>query len=518
MHGVGQNPSTRDGPYQESRIAKEEEGMNPHTEMKHVGSPSQARRHRKPFFGKSHIALAMALLASLAASAPAQSEESGEPHHIIVPVRTRVIGADPKGSCNQYSVEVNGVKYNCGDGSLSGVNIVSFYRQPAMRNGWPTLGLYEYRAIHTDQGTGFQPVKDYLDHLLNDSEVSKDLLVIVSTFGQVGGHTWEIAPELEKFGATTEFRNIGYPEFAFSFIGIKGTKKGQAYQVGGDGVFKNPHDSWSLNGYFAPDSQGKYAFFQPDYVQFELMPGNGMIKVGGREYPASSGAKDGLHVLAVNRATLVPLPGYPTDRVYPLDSLPAFPNDESYLYFITSVGNAFPKDLSRAQQLGAATMERLGGTYDLFADAGFSDRYSLVGAVNSALDLQPYAAAESGSLLPGQPTGDIRGVLQRQRRGNFFSPVESDLTGVANLDFFSILNQRPVPFKFPHQDNDAEQEAFRISMKGSVSRRGAMSETAIGIPISIFQVGNPHWNHSTGIRRIHRWIVTHPICRKLPTV
>jgi hypothetical protein len=115
-----------------------------------------------------------------------------------------------------------------------------------------------------------------------------------------------------------EFESIAYPEFAFSLIGIKGLQKGQVYQVGGDGVFKSPKDSWSLKGYFAPDSQGKYAFLPPDYVQFQMTPGKGTITVGDRECPASSGPKDGIHVLALNRATLEKM----SDDVYPLSNLP----------------------------------------------------------------------------------------------------------------------------------------------------------------------------------------------------
>jgi hypothetical protein len=431
--------------------------MKPNTERTRVGSRSQGRIDAEPFFGKRHIALAVALLASLAASAPAQTGGgSGEPYHTILPVRTRVIAGAGLASCNQYSVVVNGVWYHCPDGSLSGFNIVAFKRQPvADANGRETLGLYKYATIHTDTGKGLQEVKDYLHGLLNDSNAPKDLLVIVSTLGQVGGDTREIAQELEAFGATTEFRDIGYPEFAFSFIGIKGLKKGQAYQVGGDGVLKNPRDLWSLNGYFAKDSKGRYAFIEPDYVQFQLTPGTGMIKVGDHEYPASRGAKDGIHVLAVDRA-------HPDivsdDTVYSLQSLPDFSNDGSILYFITSVGNPFSQPPSPAQRSGALKMQTLGATYELFADASHSDAYSLVGAVSSKFDVPPYAAAESGSLLPGdpKPTGKIRGVLQRQRRGNFFSPIASG----GNLDFYSILSQEPVLFPHPVPGDDAEQKAF----------------------------------------------------------
>jgi hypothetical protein len=395
--------------------------MKPTTKMTSVSSRSRARMHREPLFRKSHIALAVALLAWLAASAPAQTGGgTREPEHVIFPVRTRVV--------------VNGGR----------------------------------ATVHTDTGEGLQPVKSYLDALLNAPDAPKDLLVIVSTLGQVGGPTSEIAPELEKLGATTEFESIAYPEFAFSLIGIKGSRKGQAYQVGGDGVFKSPKDSWSLNGYFATDSQRKYAFLPPDYVQFQMTPGKGTITVGDREYPASSGPKDGIHVLALNRATLETM----SDDVYPLSNLPQIPNDESRLYFITTVGNPFSSPPIKAQNEWAFNViEKLGGTYELVADAGSSDKYSLVGAVDPSstsptgqplIGLQPYTAAESGSLLQGdpKPDGQIWGVLQRQRRGNFFSPIASDLYPNNNLDFYSILAKAPELFPLPLRDNPAQQKAF----------------------------------------------------------
>jgi hypothetical protein len=232
-------------------------------------------------------------------------------------------------------------------------------------------------------------------------------------------------------------------------------------EVGGDGYFKHPKDSWSLNGYFAKDLEGKYAFFQPDYVQFELTPGKGIIRVGSKEYPPPHGETVGIHVLAVNRAHPgdVPL----GDTVYSFADLPNFPNEEGTLYFITNVGQPFSSPPSTFQKVWALEMVSLGGTYDLLADAGKGDSYSLVGAVRPPAGLPPYPAAEGGSLLPGKSNGPLRGVLGRERRGNFFSPVASDLVGpnlsnVLNLDFFSILGQSPKPFPVPA--NDGEQQAF----------------------------------------------------------
>jgi hypothetical protein len=448
--------------------------MKPNTEMINTGARSQAPIHRERIVGKRRIALAMALLASLAASAPAETGGgTDEPYHVIFPVRTRVIGTDPKGSCNQYSVEVNGVKYNCGDGTLSGVNIVSFYRKPVLdAEKRPMLELYEAAYIHTDTGTGFQKVKEFLDQLLSPGAPS-DLLVIVSSMGRDGGSPGQplsiIAPELEAFGATKEFESIDYYEFTFSFIGIKKAMKGEGYQAGGDGTFKDNTNSWSLNGYLATDSSGNYAFFQPDYVQFDLKPANGEVKIGSQDYSAPG--SNGIRVRVVDRAN--PEQMY-SDNVYAVGNLPEDlgQKGEGELYFIVSVGQAFNSPGSEAQARDALKLARLGGTYELYANAGSGDTYCLVGAASPGGGLPPYRAAEGGSVeYVGQSPedkekakGPLRGALGRGHRGNFFSPVAS-ASQQTNFDFYSILAQKPMPFPNPAPGIPAEQKAFSYIAK-----------------------------------------------------
>jgi hypothetical protein len=60
--------------------------MKPNTMITRGGSRSQRRRHREVSFGKRHIALAVALLGSFAASAPAQTgEEPASPSTLFFP-------------------------------------------------------------------------------------------------------------------------------------------------------------------------------------------------------------------------------------------------------------------------------------------------------------------------------------------------------------------------------------------------------------------------------------------------
>jgi hypothetical protein len=120
---------------------------------------------------------------------------------------------------------------------------------------------------------------------------------------------------------------------------------------------------------------------------------------------------------------------------------------------------------SEAQALDALKLARLGGTYELYADAGVGDTYCLVGAASPGAGLPPYSAAETGSLESGNRTYPLRGVLGRGHRGNFFSPLASDaLLTPTNFDFYSILAQPPAAFPIPK--NDAEQTASDdIAMK-----------------------------------------------------
>jgi hypothetical protein len=411
----------------------------------------------------------MVLLASFAASAPAQSEGSGEPHHTIFPVHARVIAGNGLDSCNQYSVEVNGESYHCPDGPLTGFNIVSFKRTPRVdAAGWPTLDRYQSTTIRTD-GKGDRPLKpvaDYLDTLLDDSKSPEKLLIIVSTLGRVGGPLWDIAPELEQFGATTEFRNIGYADFAFSFIGIKKAKVGEGYQVGGDGIFKGNTNSWSLNGYLATDSSGSYAFFQPNYVQFQLTPGNGEVKIGSEDHPAPG--SNGIRVLVVDRANPEK---EKRDSVYAVGELPddLGQNGEGELYFIVSIGHPFTTPGSEAKARDALKLARLGGTYELYANAGANDVYCLVGAASPGGGLPRYSAAEEGSLEPGNPIGPLRGVLGPGHRGNFFSPVAS-ASQQTNFDFYSILAQEPILFPYPKSGDNDQQRAFDCIAQKLVDR------------------------------------------------
>jgi hypothetical protein len=283
------------------------------------------------------------------------------------------------------------------------------------------------------------------------NKAPKDLLVIVSTLGQVDGSVSEISAELEKFGATKEFRSIGYPQFTFSFVGIKNAKVGEGYQVGGDGFFKGNTNSWSLNGYLATDSSGNYAFFQPDYVQFQLTPGSGEIKISSHDYPTSG--SNGIRVRVIDRAN--PETVY-SDNIYAVGQLPADlgQNGEGDLYFIVSVGNPFNSSGSEARASDAFKLARLGGTYELYANASANDTYCLVGAASPGGGLPLYRAAEEGSLVA---TGSLRGALGRGHRGNFFSPVAS-ASQETNFDFYSILAQKPIFFLVP--SNAAEQRGF----------------------------------------------------------
>jgi len=153
-----------------------------------------------------------------------------------------------------------------------------------------------------------------------------------------------------------------------------------------------------------------------------------------------------------------------------------------------SVGHPFNSSGSEARASDALKLARLGGTYELYANASANDTYWLVGAASPGGGLPPYRAAETGSLEPGNLIGPLRGVLGREHRGNFFSPVAS-ASQQTNFDFYSILAQKPIFFSF--RATPLSSGASTISADYSVTV--ATRETGIGTPTSISMLGNPRW-------------------------
>ncbi len=305
--------------------------------------------------------------------------------------------------------------------------------------------------------TGSTLVND-LTGFLNQNAADNTKLVIFSTYSGLGVDPSSLAPLLEQFGATTEFRNLHDPALPFSLIGVRGLRPGQAYQAWGKGT-----PGANLSGRLTLDSQNNYAFTQFDYyINFELTPspnlskGGPRIAIGTQTYAPQipAGSAGGFLMVVVDRAAPTSSP-VNSSLVYSTNGgasgIDALISDlknnttEDKLIFITSYGLPFPDQPDITYQIGQLIQEA-GGTNEIIQSIDYTnpgDTYSLVGSAgpDAALSLPPFTASESSTILPGAPSGAIRGVLGLGRRNNWYRPIASDLTQVVNLDFYRILAQ-----------------------------------------------------------------------------
>src|SRR5262249_10263879 len=133
-----------------------------------------------------------------------------------------------------------------------------------------------------------------------------------------------------------------------------------------------------------------------------------------------------------------------------------------------------------------------------------NDTYSLVGAPEPpvlAVLLNPSSARqrarESSTVYPTdkngkKPTGELHGVLSRGR-GNWYSPLNAETTGLANFGLYDIL--APTPISFPAYNTvsvpftDPLGEAYRTINKqlcgGGNCVRNAYSD--LNIDLGTFQ-------------------------------
>ena len=118
-------------------------------------------------------------------------------------------------------------------------------------------------------------------------------------------------------------------------------------------------------------------------------------------------------------------------------------NNEGLLIFIASNGHPIPANWNfgtdgdgRFYPL-AQEVAKLGGYWETIVYLTPSDTFSLVGAAPppSFVARPRSRARESSSVYPAHPSGELHGVLARGR-GNYYSPINADTAGTANLDFY----------------------------------------------------------------------------------
>jgi hypothetical protein len=384
------------------------------------------------------------------------------PGRTLIPVQVRHL----QGENSRYNIVVDGVAYPGPPATTgAGTNVVLLNRA--------TLQLIDHKTF-TDIA-----LKAYLQDVLRNSA---DVLAILSTNDRGPGFSVDqIAPELEQFGANSEFRQK--TAFPFSLIGVKKSSSGQAYQAG--------YESLNLAGYFVPDASAKYAFLQTDFRVFEINPSQNLstpstVKIDGKTVLSShtAGCADGGLLLGLlDRATLTPVfsQSYCTFASTPAASIAAQkelsvrlnaearPNSplaqagpRRSLLFLVSFGrihngaSPYAPDFARL----AYSINFAGGTYEAIYNVDSNDTYSLVTSPDPAV--MPW---EAGSQIAGISSGRQEGVLARGRLGNWYAPMgaTSVIPGgtVPNLGLYPILAHQPQSFPVPRQGDREEEIYFR---------------------------------------------------------
>jgi hypothetical protein len=311
-----------------------------------------------------------------------------------------------------------------------------------------------------------------------------DAMVMMNSAGAYQFPVWNIGWKVLEFGGAVELGGIPY--VPFTFVGSVGRIQGTA-----------PLSRWgstrTVTGYLAPDSRGNYAFMQTDFVRYDLKM-NGDITVGAKTYTVASSyrvncdGQNAFHLVVVNRED--PTTAYASNTyctaasnfeiqriIGDINTLTSNLTDETRLVLLGSNGKPIPADWnfttdgdSRFYPL-AQQVRELGGYWETMVYLTPNDTYSLVGAPPPPAGTRgaQKRAREYSSVYPEisagvRPSGELHGVLARSGRGNWYSPLNADPTGQANLGFYEALAETPA--HFPHPAGAAEVAAYQyISSK-----------------------------------------------------
>jgi hypothetical protein len=408
--------------------------------------------------------MTLTLISFTAGTAAAQSPD---PLLTVVPIQLDPVAGNISIGCTVYA------RTNCKvfNGANPGMHLLALKRQPD--------------ASHLDvpdviqEGT-FVDASAANEFLQSTLQKSPDALVIANGVGNYGFPLNALAKSFEQFGGQTDLEAVA-SSIPFIFIGNGGQNMGQARQRG--------NSTRPMNGYLAKDSSGNFKFIQTDYLHYDITA-DGSIKVGTQTYTVAGSQKscDGsnsFHLVVVDRETPGTLLVNNTYCTAQSDAeisrlttdLGTLVTNEGQLAFLASNGHPIPANWnfgtdgdSRLYHL-AVRVGQLGGYWETMAYLTPSDTYSLIGAVAppSYVAGARQRARESSSVYPDKPTGELHGMLARGR-GNWYSPIDADTAGIADLGFYDILAQTPVAFPHPAPNNSDEQAAYQYILQRFVAK------------------------------------------------
>lgn len=357
-------------------------------------------------------------------------------------------------------------------------------------------------AVYTDAGS----VNTALGNL---QKQYGDPLVMVNAVGGYGITISDLAVALNYFGAWPDLAQVkGSPPFIFIGSGNRNPKT--ALQRGGS--------TNNLDGYLAQDPNTNYAFVRTDFIRYDITTTDGTIKVGNNTY-TTAGAKykyagcdaagsNSFHLVIVDRES--PNKAPLADNLYCTRANPGAINDlatdlsgittEGALVFIATNGTPIPTDwafTSDGDPRGyyvAKQTARLGGYWETIVYLTQSDTYALVGAPEPppGTPNPRQRARESSTVYPAnkngkKPAGDLHGVLSRGR-GNLYSPLNADTTGLTNLGLYDILASAPTSFPAFTGDQLTAYQTINTALKcgGGNCVRNAYSDLNLNLGTTFY--------------------------------
>ena len=306
---------------------------------------------------------------------------------------------------------------------------------------------------------------------------------------------------------------------SFTVIGIPGMPAGQAWR---ETAAQNQTADGRITGYLTPGTlstggSGKYTVVNgpAPYVPVNTCTGDGCaVQVGDQPYPADPDVTNGFHVVVLDRTTLTeitnqtvtttdallsaiqnplvnPAVGHAVVAGYPAVIPPTPLLTDQRLVIIQSVGNGHLTGSAGAVQNLVREIDQLGGTPEYFrpsltATPTSHYRYALVGAAtdlpwHAVTSLESSTAMTHPGYIPGtdgQPTGQIDGVVQRDRDG-LYTPSAGDTVGTTNVDLYPIIYQPAQAWPDADDTTNLKYIADNIGLPGYPAVRPAYTNALL---------------------------------------
>lgn len=450
------------------------------------------------------------------------------PQFVTVPVETRLVyewgavgsedteGAESGGFIIPDYGMVIGPNYylrppaaSCGSASNTGFQVLVLDRTD--------LSKKDHKSFNTPCGN--QDMINFLASLSDTTQYPVAPLVIVSSLNMtmasdVCGNSIScpLGHALEGLGGTTVFSS-NYNKASwinYSLIGIPGLGASNGTELNSWDhrayYAPDPKINADILGYFVQDTNQRWTFVYPEFVQIETRPQPqtdppaNVIKVGDTSYsstPLKPGAVGGFQVLVLDRDNLH-LPNYPLainpnatfstnasgflgdeeqQAMYDyLNSVKLTKNNQRFVVVIASIGVPITYKSAVFPALTKLIGDYFGGTTGILNSIG--PTYSLVGMTKP--DFSAYQKGAVEAVEASAQDQNLRVVMHRDKQG-WYGPVTTNTepAGTATSPDFSLLSvalQPPTSWPLPNPADPLYQQQVyayqNISNRLGISANG----------------------------------------------